>query len=48
LKKTYGISRSASPIKDGSARENCEAIVRDGRATAEQNDDLSLVVIKHC
>lgn len=42
------LERAVSRAKDGSAKEICEAILQDRRATTEQTDDLSLVVIKHC
>jgi serine phosphatase RsbU (regulator of sigma subunit) len=42
------LEEAVSRAKDGSAKEICEAIVRDRRANTEQTDDLSLVVIKHC
>jgi serine phosphatase RsbU (regulator of sigma subunit) len=39
--------RTVSQTKNGSAKEICEAIIRDRCAVAEQTDDISLVVIKH-
>lgn len=43
----YQLERSISRAKDGTAREICEAIVRERNVIAEQTDDLSLVVIKY-
>jgi serine phosphatase RsbU (regulator of sigma subunit) len=34
-------------VKDGSAREICEALIRQRQEALEQTDDLSLVVIKY-
>jgi serine phosphatase RsbU (regulator of sigma subunit) len=42
------LERAISRAKDRSAKEICEAIVHDRRTAADQTDDLSLVVIKHC
>jgi len=41
------MERVVSRARDGTAKEICEAIVQDQRATAEQTDDLSLVVVKY-
>jgi serine phosphatase RsbU (regulator of sigma subunit) len=40
------LERTASCVRNGTAQEICEAIVRDRQAAA-QSDDLSLVVIKY-
>ncbi len=42
------LERAVSRAKDGSAKEICAAILKERRSIAEQTDDLSLVVIKHC
>ncbi len=42
------LERVVSQAKNGSAKEICETIIRDRCVTADQTDDLSLVVIKHC
>jgi serine phosphatase RsbU (regulator of sigma subunit) len=42
------LERAVSRAKDGGAKEICDAILSDRRATVEQTDDLSIVVIKHC
>jgi len=42
------LERAVSGAKDGSARDICSAILRDRRSKAEQTDDLTLAVIKHC
>jgi serine phosphatase RsbU (regulator of sigma subunit) len=41
------VEHSVSRAKDGSAQMICETIVGDRQATAEQTDDLTLVVIKY-
>jgi serine phosphatase RsbU (regulator of sigma subunit) len=41
------LERSVSRARDRTARDICEAILRDRRATAEQTDDLTLVVLKY-
>ena len=41
------MERIVSRARDGGAKEICEAIVQDRCATAEQTDDLSLVVVKY-
>ena len=41
------LERAVSRAKAGSAKEICEAIVEDRRTSAEQIDDLTLVVIKY-
>ena len=41
------LERAVSRVKDGNAKEICEAILADRRAAAEQTDDLSLLVIKY-
>ncbi len=41
------LERAVSGVKGGNAQEICEAIVQDRRASAEQIDDLTLVVIKY-
>jgi serine phosphatase RsbU (regulator of sigma subunit) len=41
------LERVVSQAKDGDAKEICTAIIEDRRTAVEQNDDLSLVVIKH-
>lgn len=40
------LERATAHAKNGSAREICEAIIRERREAVEQTDDLSLVVIK--
>lgn len=41
------LERAVSRAKDGNAQEICNEIIRDRNATAEQTDDISLIVIKH-
>lgn len=41
------LEHAVSRAKDGGAHMICETIVRDRQATAEQTDDLTLVVIKY-
>ncbi|MBN1567604.1 MAG: serine/threonine-protein phosphatase [Acidobacteria bacterium] len=41
------LERSVSRAKNGNAKEICDAILQDRNTTAEQTDDISLVVIKH-
>jgi serine phosphatase RsbU (regulator of sigma subunit) len=41
------LERAVSRSKDGTAREICDTIIEDRNSTAEQTDDLSLVVIKY-
>jgi serine phosphatase RsbU (regulator of sigma subunit) len=41
------LERAVSRAKGGTSKEICETIVADRRATVEQTDDLSLVVIKY-
>lgn len=42
------LERSVSHARDGGSKEICETILGERRAVAEQTDDLSIVVIKHC
>jgi serine phosphatase RsbU (regulator of sigma subunit) len=41
------LERAVSRTRDGTAKKICEAIIVDRKSTAEQTDDLSLVVIKY-
>jgi len=41
------LERVVSRSRDGSAKDICEAVVRERRAAVEQTDDLTLVVIKY-
>jgi len=41
------MERAVSRVRDGSAKEICEAILESRNATARQTDDLSLVVIRY-
>jgi len=42
------LEQAISRARDGAAKEICEAILTERHAVAEQTDDLSIVVIKHC
>ena len=41
------MERAVSRAKDGTAKEICESVLADRNSTAEQTDDLSVVVIKY-
>jgi hypothetical protein len=41
------LERTVSGSRDRNATEICEAILKDRSGTAEQTDDLSMVVIKY-
>jgi serine phosphatase RsbU (regulator of sigma subunit) len=41
------LERAISRVRDGTAQEICQALIQDRRSLAEQNDDISVVVIKY-